>query len=171
MPVIWGSHLYTHTHTHKYTPDTYVTPPEENPGHMFPDVAFNLWAAPPLPPPRHRPTPHPPSEDSQMCGRGRCDMWRISSVRRGFNGGVGLHIWTDRVADSLDRPAWGRGAVRAELTHNTLGLLPTSRLFYNYSSRSKDTYLWLRYYSSSSATLTYNSRSKGLSRWSVLLLQ
>lgn len=69
---------------HMHTWATYITPPEMNPGRMFPHVAFNLWSAHP---PQSFLVPH-------HCTTAGCEMLKKS---RGW-----IHA-TDPIAVSRGR--------------------------------------------------------------------
>lgn len=117
MPVISGSHLYTHTLA------TYVTKnPQTTPvtcSQMWPSTCDQHFLSCP------RDTFHA-AEGLSDVWSSRCEMWRASSVRRGFNGGKRLHIWTEWLIH--------QSGVGVQCWHGSAPVLLPLRLFRNYSS-------------------------------------
>ena len=72
-------------HPHTHTLATYVTTLWQ-PRSRAPRCGLQPVIG--TPPPHHRKT-------LRDVWRSRCEMWRTSSVMRGFNGGTRLHIWTE----------------------------------------------------------------------------
>lgn len=143
MPVISRSHLYTHTHTHT---GRLRHKTSDNPGHMLPDVAFNLWSALSVPPPQHG------TRDPRMCD-GADVRWGGYRLSR--------EALMEERARTYGQSGWFTevSGVGVQCWHNFTPVLLPLRLFYNYSRRKAiDTCQWVRLYSTSVTTLRIQIR-------------